>query len=76
MALLGEMQWREENMVTVEVIVRDEEGGVISQQTSGLELGEWRFENIERAVEQWKQATLPVMEAELLKKTGADGKPK
>lgn len=56
-------------MVTVEVIVRDEEGEVISQQIKGLELGEGRFEHIEQAVEVWKQITLPEIEAALLKKT-------
>lgn len=55
-------------MVTVEVIIRDEAGEVISQQIKGLELGDGRFEQIEQAVEVWKQTTLPEMEAELLKK--------
>jgi hypothetical protein len=55
-------------MVTIEVIIRDEEGEVISQQSKEMELGNGRFEEIERAVERWKQATLPEIEAELLKK--------
>ena len=57
-------------MVTVEVIIRDEEGEVLVRQIKGLELADWHFEQIERSVESWKQTTLPEIEGALLKKTG------
>lgn len=56
-------------MVTIEVIVRDEQE-VISQQTAELNIEGGRFENIERGVEKWKQQILPEIEAVLLKKKG------
>ena len=56
-------------MVTVEIIIRDEEGEVIERQMKGLELGDWHFEQIEHSVEKWKQATLPEIESALLKKS-------
>lgn len=55
-------------MVTVEVIIRDEAGQLISERTTSMELGNGHLEAIEKAVEQWKQAVLPEMEADLLKK--------
>ena len=60
-------------MVTVEVIIRDEEGEVLVRQIKGLELADWHFEQIERSVESWKQTTLPEIEGVLLKKTGKPG---
>lgn len=44
-------------MVTVEAIIWDEAGEVISQQIKGLELGDGRFEQIEQAVEGWPMAS-------------------
>jgi hypothetical protein len=56
-------------MATIEIIIRDETGKIIAgdhQQGYELDLGQDRFEEIERAVEQFKQVVLPDIEVALL----------
>ena len=56
-------------MARIEIIIRDEQGNIINQATQetyelGAELN--NLNQIERAVEQFKQALLPALEADLL----------
>lgn len=56
-------------MARIEIIIRDEQGNIINQVTQeryelGAELT--NLNQIERAVEQFKQALLPALEADLL----------
>jgi hypothetical protein len=56
-------------MARIEIIIRDEQGNVINQVTPetyelGSELN--NLNQIERAVEQFKQVLLPALEADLL----------
>ena len=54
----------------VEVVIRDEEGNIVSQLApSWMDLGSQSLHDIEGAVENWKQQALPEIEASLL--TGA-----
>jgi hypothetical protein len=53
--------------VRVELVIRDEEGKILSQLDSkSMELGAQSLHEIEGAVEDWRQKVLPDMEAELL----------
>ena len=56
-------------MARIEIIIRDEQGNIINQATHqryelGFDLN--NLNEIERAVEQFKQAMLPALEADLL----------
>lgn len=56
-------------MACIEIIIRDEQGNIINQATQGRhELGSElnNLNQIERAVEQFKQVLLPALEADLL----------
>ena len=56
-------------MARIEIIIRDEQGNIINQATQETyELGSelTNLNQIERAVEQFKQALLPALEADLL----------
>lgn len=56
-------------MARIEIIIRDEQGNIINQATQQrYELGSDlnNLNEIERAVEQFKQAMLPALEADLL----------
>ena len=56
-------------MVRIEIIIRDEQGNIINQATQQrYELGSDlnHLNEIERAVEQFKRAMLPALEADLL----------
>lgn len=51
----------------VELVIRDEEGKILSQLDSySIELGAQSLHEIEGAVENWRQKVLPDIEAELL----------
>ena len=51
----------------VELVIRDEEGNILSQLDSySMELGVQSLHEIEGAVENWKQKVLPEVTAELL----------
>jgi hypothetical protein len=51
----------------VEVVIRDEEGNILSQLAPAwMELGAQSLHDIEGAVETWKQQALPEIEADLL----------
>jgi hypothetical protein len=56
-------------MARIEIIIRDEQGNIINQVTpKQYELGSGlnNLNEIEQAVEQFKQAVLPTLEADLL----------
>jgi hypothetical protein len=54
-------------MASIEVTIRDEQGNIVYQgQPRDLELGKQGLDEIEGAVEQWRQAALPEIEAQLL----------
>lgn len=51
----------------VEVVIRDEAGNILSQLApKSIELGTQSLDEIEGAVETWKQQALPEIEADLL----------
>lgn len=51
----------------VELVIRDEEGKILSQLGSySMELGTQSLHEIEGAVEEWRQKVLPDVTAELL----------
>ena len=51
----------------VEVVIRDEEGNILSQLApTWMDLGTQSLHDIEGAVENWKQQALPEIEADLL----------
>ncbi len=51
----------------VELVIRDEEGKIVSQLGSdSMELGAQSLHEIEGAVEDWRQKVLPDVTAELL----------
>ena len=53
--------------VRVELVIRDEEGKILSQLDSySMELGAQSLHEIEGAVEDWRQKVLPDIKAELL----------
>jgi hypothetical protein len=54
-------------MKRVEILVRDEAGEVISEQTFALEVGSGQFHEIEQAVEGLKRAALPQREGDVLR---------
>jgi uncharacterized protein with ACT and thioredoxin-like domain len=54
-------------MKRVEILVRDEAGEVISEQTFALEIGSGQFHEIEQAVEALKRAALPQLEGDVLR---------
>lgn len=54
-------------MASIEIILRDEQGHVLSQkQCHELDLGGGSFDEIEAAVEAFKQEALPELERTLL----------
>ncbi len=54
-------------MASIEVTIRDEQGNILYQgKPRDLELGKQGLDEIEAAVEQWRQVTLPEIEAQLL----------
>ncbi len=54
-------------MASLEVIIRDDHGNIIETlPPQSLELGQQTLHEIEGAVEQWKQTTLPDIESRLL----------
>jgi hypothetical protein len=60
---------KEENMASIEIIIRDESGQIIvgqHQQRYEMNLGQGGFAEIEGAVEGFKQAALADIEATLL----------
>ena len=51
----------------VEVVIRDEEGNILSQLAPAwIDLGAQSLHDIEGAVETWRQQALPEIEADLL----------
>lgn len=51
----------------VELVIRDEEGNILSQlDPYPLDLGSQSLDEIEGAVENWRQQVLPDIEADLL----------
>lgn len=54
-------------MKRVEIRVRDESGQLISEREWPLEIGSGRFDEIEQAVEQFRQKALKQLEGDLLK---------
>ncbi len=54
-------------MASIEITIRDEQGNIVYQgKPRNLELIQPGLDGIEGAVEQWRQATLPEIEAQLL----------
>jgi len=53
-------------MVSIDIIMRDECGNVVSQRQSALDIGQGSFAEIEAAVEALKQEVLPHLEGDLL----------
>ncbi len=54
----------------VEVVIRDEEGNLLSQLAPAwIDLGTQSLHDIEGAVEMWRQQVLPEIEADLLTRT-------
>ncbi len=54
-------------MASIEVIVRDEQGDIVScLKPYKLELGQQSLHEIEGAVEEWRRRALPEIEAKLL----------
>lgn len=54
-------------MARIEITIRDEQGKIVYQgHPRDLELGKQGLNEIEGAVEQWRQAVLPEIEAQLL----------
>ena len=61
-------------MATIEIIIRDDDGNVISsseRRKYQLNLGNSSFNDLEGAVESFKKAALPDISADLLKETQA-----
>lgn len=54
-------------MKRVEILVRDEAGDVISEQTVALKVGSGQFHEIEQAVEALKREVLPQLEGDVLR---------
>lgn len=55
---------------TVEVVIRDEAGNILSQLVPHeIDLGTQSLHDIEGAVETWRQQALPEIEADLLTRT-------
>ena len=54
-------------MASIEVIIRDEEGNIISQKPAKqVNLKNANLDSIEADVEEWRKETLPEIEAQLL----------
>jgi hypothetical protein len=54
-------------MVSIEMIIRDEDGTILGQGSPEyLDLGQQSLHEIEGAVETWRKKVLPAIEAELL----------
>jgi hypothetical protein len=58
-------------MKRIEICVRDESGEVISDQELPLDIGSGRFDEIEQAVERFRQRALKGLEGDLLKQEQA-----
>jgi len=58
-------------MKRIEIRVRDESGEVISDQELPLEIGSGRFDEIEQAVERFRQSALKRLEGDLLRQEQA-----
>lgn len=54
-------------MIRIKVVIEDEQGNILRQsEAQTLELGQQTLDEIEGAVESWRQQALPEIEAELL----------
>lgn len=54
-------------MASIEVIIRDEDGNIISQKPAKqVNLKDANLDSIEAEVEQWRSEVLPEIEAQLL----------
>ncbi len=59
-------------MASIEITIRDEQGKIVYQgKPRELALGKQGLDEIEGAVEQWRQAALPEIEAKLLEQAQA-----
>ncbi len=54
-------------MASIEVIIRDDKGNIISQgQAKEIDLAQANLDTIETAVEEWRKQVLPEIEGHLL----------
>ena len=54
-------------MASIEVVIRDDQGNIISQdQSKVIDLAEANLDTIETAVEDWRKQVLPEIEGHLL----------
>lgn len=59
-------------MASIEITIRDGQGNIVYQgKPRKLELGKQGLDEIEGAVEQWRQTALPEIEAQLLEQAQA-----